>query len=49
MKDGTSSPTLQKQKIIKEFYEQKLDNLNEMDTFPERQKLPNGLKEKQKI
>lgn len=42
MKDGTSPPTLQKQKITKEFYEQllnlKLDNLDKTVTFPERHK-----------
>lgn len=37
---GLSLPTLQKQKITKEFYEQlfnlKLDNLDKIVTFPER-------------
>lgn len=53
MKGGISSPTLQKSKIIKEFceqfFDQKLDNLGEIDQCLRKTQLPTGLKKKQKI
>ena len=51
MKEETSLPILQKQKrIIREYYNlpyaNKLDNLVEMDEFPERHKLSRMTQEK---